>query len=77
MTSRRRRFNSNSPWKGVYFDRVKNAYRAYQTVKGKREHLGYYSSEIEAARAVDNATRETYGAEGKYNLPLMGESSAI
>ena len=77
MTSRRRRFNSNSPWKGVYFDRVKNAYRAYQTVKGKREHLGYYSSEIEAARAVDVAARAIWGKEGRYNFPGPGERSAL
>ena len=77
MTSRRRRFNAASRWKGVHFDREKNAYRAYITVERKRRHLGYWTVEIAAAVAVDAATRAIYGKDGRYNFPGPGELSAL
>ena len=53
----RRKFSSpsRSKYKGVDFVKSQNAWRARITVNNKRIHLGYFTSEINAAKAYDQA----------------------
>lgn len=46
-------------------------WKAYITVRGKRQHLGYYTDEIEAARVHDAAAREAFG-DSYYRLNFPG-----
>ena len=61
----------------MWYDKERKAFRAYLTIDGKRKHLGWFTDELNAALAVDTATRERYGGAGKYNLPRPGEKSGI
>ena len=44
-----------SRFKGVRWDKNARKWRACIKVQGKQVHLGFYSLEIDAARAYDNA----------------------
>ena len=50
---------SNRPTKGAYLTR--NGWRAQIQTKGKNVHLGYYSTEAEAAQAYQKAAIELKG----------------
>jgi hypothetical protein len=45
--------------------------------KGRTLNLGSFPTELEAARAYDDAVRLRYGPLGVYNFPLPGERSAL
>ena len=46
-----------SQYKGVTFDARTSVWQARITIEGRRTHLGFFSSELEAAQAFDNAER--------------------
>lgn len=51
---------------GVY--RQNSGWCSKATIGGQRRHLGTFRTEIEAARAYDNATRQDAGAFAKLNF---------
>ncbi|MCG7628964.1 HNH endonuclease [Epibacterium sp. MM17-32] len=55
--------NAASPFKGVSVVQRKSGprFRALIQIDGKQKHLGYFKSEIEAARAYDAAARQHFG----------------
>ncbi|MFA5292907.1 MAG: AP2 domain-containing protein [Phycisphaerae bacterium] len=58
----RRGFNSpTSKYKGVFYDKRRNKFRAVISIDGKKKHLGYFDNEIDAAKAYDKAARESRG----------------
>ncbi len=59
-----------SGYRGVYFQRDKNKFRAAIEVEGHRHHLGYFTAGAEAARVYDAAARDAWGAAAVTNFPL-------
>jgi hypothetical protein len=63
-----------SAFKGVQFTHsMRHApWRARITVKGALRHLGYFTTEVEAARAYDTAAEEHFGEFCKLNFVSKG-----
>lgn len=67
------RKNVSSKYRGVYWYKSKRKWRAQIETDGKRKHIGYFDSELEAARAYDLAAINADYAfeatnESMYNL---------
>jgi hypothetical protein len=60
---------STSEFKGVSWDKARAAWKANINVHGRQEHLGRYSSEVEAARAYDLRAHEAFGPFAFLNFP--------
>lgn len=58
-----------SGYKGVSWNVDAKQWSARITVRGRREHLGYYDDASEAAYAYDNAARIYYGEFAVFNFP--------
>lgn len=67
--------NGNTPH-GVYFDKSRNKYQAYLSIKGKLIHLGRYSTQ-ETAFAVYKNAREQYMKEMADEYYNRGEISEL
>jgi hypothetical protein len=52
--NRSKRSNTTSTYKGVYYDKKMQEWRAYIRLDGKKKHLGYFTSEVQAASAYNN-----------------------
>lgn len=60
---------SKSNYRGVSFDTATNKWRVRFTSKKIKYSLGYFISEIDAARAYDRKTLELFGEFAKINFP--------
>lgn len=58
-----------SKFKGVYWFRWKNKWAAQIRCKGEKYHLGYFDSEVEAAKAYDAKALELNGEFAWLNFP--------
>ncbi len=83
--TRMRRFPPDaktSKYRGVSLLKNRGIWRARVEYRGKREHLGYFNSEEEAAVAYDDRLLQLFGKKSKFNFPdritskLMQESTA-
>lgn len=63
----RKRSNCSSRFKGVSFYTSRNKYEAYISINKKRKRIGYFESEIEAARAYNIAAVSSYGKFARLN----------
>ena len=66
---RKKQKNNTSGYKGVYYCKHANKYRANIRASPKRIFLGYYNCPTEAARAYDKAARELHGRFAVLNFP--------
>lgn len=57
-----------SQYKGVYFYKNYGNWRAQIQIDGKMKFIGYYSNEIEAARAYNEAAVKKHGEFAKLNV---------
>jgi hypothetical protein len=66
-------------FKGVFRHKDCRKFHAQIKVHGKAIHLGYFDSEIDAARAFDSASRKYRGEFARLNFPdvTAGEQSAV
>lgn len=71
---KRHRDNKTSRYKGVSLKRDCNKYRAQLCTNGKVTHLGYFDSELDAARAYDQAALKYHGEFARLNFPLEHQS---
>src|SRR5271155_1400802 len=75
-TNRRKRKGTSSKFLGVYWLKRDRAFQATIRVHGKHVYLGYFRSEVDAARAFDTAARKYHGAFARLNFPTVGEQAA-
>lgn len=70
------RSNNTSGFKGVTWNRDHQRWMAYVNCDGKRRHLGYFYTALEAALAYDLAACELHGefAVLNFTLPLLDRS---
>ena len=70
QASRKRQQNASSMYKGIYWDKKEKKWRArICRLDGTRKHLGLFESELDAARAYDEAATEAFGKFATLNLP--------
>lgn len=74
--NRRSLKGSRSKYLGVSWGKSNRAWQAQITVDGRRQHLGYFASEIEAAGAYDVAARQHFGEFANPNLDHVFENYA-
>ncbi len=65
---RSKRANTTSMYYGVCFHKETDKWRAQIQIGGKRKHLGYFSSEKEAAEVFNTAAAEFYKEFRKINV---------
>ena len=74
VTKQQNQFNrksnrgSSSGYKGVCYHKNINKWMAYFCSGSKRTHIGYFGTEIEAAKAYDNAVKSLHGKYAKLNI---------
>ena len=68
MGNQNKRKNCSSKYKGVRHKKQLNIWEAYICSRGEYKHLGYFKTEIEAAKEYDKAAIESYGEFAKLNL---------
>lgn len=66
-TPHRYRSDNRTGFKGVYFDKGKNCYRAAIRFNGVLLHLGYYKSPVFAAAAYNAAALKAHGSNAVLN----------
>lgn len=70
MCHRRKRSGAKtSKYKGVYWKKKNRKWVARIGFQKKEIHLGYFRSEIDAARAYDRAARKYHGEFASLNFP--------
>jgi hypothetical protein len=57
----KRRSACSSAYKGVAWEGSRNKWRAHIDIKGQTRTIGYFSEEIDAARAYNKMAKEIYG----------------
>jgi hypothetical protein len=62
---------STSQFKGVGFYPSKNCWRSRIKANGKVKHIGYFTSEIDAAKAYDIIAGELHGEFALLNFPVV------
>jgi hypothetical protein len=61
--------NTSSKYKGVCWHKRQGKWIGTINKEGKRTHLGYFTDEVEAAKAYDKAAIELYGEFARLNFP--------
>jgi hypothetical protein len=72
--NQRRRQEASSQYKGVHWKKAAGRWRAQISHNGSRRHLGYFTDEVEAAKAYDEAALSQWGEYAKTNFTLVEEA---
>lgn len=74
---KKRQGHASSRYKGVYFSKRPMHRRIPWIAFIRKQYLGNFATELEAATAYDNAARAEWGAFACVNFPQEGERSAL
>jgi len=69
MHNRKKNENTRSRYKGVWWEKDSQKWRAAIKMNNKRYHIGNYYHEREAALAYDKKARELFGEFARLNFP--------
>lgn len=61
QNARKTKHPKSSRYKGVHWSRGREKWRAMIRMGGRLKHLGYFDSEIDAARSYNEAAKEAWG----------------
>jgi hypothetical protein len=75
--NRSKRNNASSRFLGVSWNRRDRKFQTQITVLGKPTHLGYFDSEVGAARAYAAAARKHHGEFANLNFPDTAEGEQV
>ena len=67
--NRRKKKNGTAQYRGVWLVKKCGKWAGQVEYKGKRIWLGYFDSEIEAAKAYDEAAKKLHGEFARLNFP--------
>jgi hypothetical protein len=70
----RPRISGSSRYKGLCWVPSRRLWVVNITFQGRARHLGYFHSEVDAARAYDDAARLLFGEYAYLNFPVDGET---
>ena len=73
----RKRKNTSSQFLGVYLHKARERWAVRLMHQGKRIFLGYFDSEIDAARAYDRAAIKYHGEFARLNFPREDYANEI
>lgn len=68
MMNTRKRKNTSSVYKGVNFHKRDKKWQAQIIINGKHIHLGYFNSEVNAAKAYNVRAMELFGEFANLNV---------
>ncbi len=68
--------NNTSGYKGVTWYKPQRKWLASISIDGRRKHLGYFASKLDAALAYDAAAREYHGDFARLNFPAIHDATA-
>jgi len=78
MQNSKKRKKTSSKYKGVGWSKKTKKWRArIWTVSGKCIHIGYFVSELDAAKAYDEKAKELFGSYYSPNFPVQNEPDRI
>lgn len=66
--NRKKKANTSSKYKGVYWKEQRKAYEAHIKYKGKVYYLGLFKNENEAGEAYNKAAKEFFGEFASLNV---------
>jgi hypothetical protein len=69
MLNRRKKKNCTSQYRGVWLLSHNGKYESQTSYRGKKIWLGWFDSEVEAARAYDRAVLKYHGEFARLNFP--------
>lgn len=76
QASRKRQQNASSMYKGVTWRKDRKKWRAnICLMDGTKKHLGYFESELDAAKAYDEAALKLFGNFATLNFPKPAEDA--
>jgi hypothetical protein len=72
-----RHLRSTSSYRGVHWDQSSGKWTAKIQHEGRRQSLGSFADEADAARAHDARARELHGAAARLNFPRADERQGV
>ncbi len=64
-----------SQYKGVTLHKPNGKWKAYIDIDGRKQHLGYFIKETDAAKAYDKAAKHCFGEYARFNFPEKLEAA--